>query len=107
MHTRVVDQLAAQSSQNVAGMKRRNSYIQNVIGHTAVTTRFQDSRTVMQEKFVPPQTSMATYFMTKVLLIYFMLAVSIYNNSACRCVSQLPVIFGCTLNFCVSHGFVL
>jgi len=68
-HTYIVGWHAGQSGQNVAGMKRRNSYIQNVIGHTAVTTRFQDSRTVMQEKFVPPRTSMATYFMTKVLLM--------------------------------------
>jgi len=51
----------------VAGSKQRKSYIQSVIGHSAVTTRFQDNRTVMQEKFVPPQTSMATYFMTKVI----------------------------------------
>jgi len=84
VHTRVVGQLAGQSSQNVSGMKRRHSYIQNVIGHTAVTTRFQESRTVMQEKFVPPQTSMATYFMTKVLLIYFI--ISVYTNNACKCV---------------------
>jgi len=61
-----VDCHAGQTSKNVAGMKQRSSYIQNVIGHSAVTTRYQDSRTVMQEKFVPPQTSMATYFMTKV-----------------------------------------
>ena len=53
-------------SQSAAGLKQRNAFIQNVIGRSAVTTRFQDSRTVMQEKFVPPQTSMATYFMTKV-----------------------------------------
>jgi len=71
----VTVQFVGHSSQKVAGSKQRKSYIQNVIGHSAVTTRFQDNRTVMQEKFVPPHTSMATYLMTKVLLICSMLSV--------------------------------
>jgi len=36
------------------------------MGRGAVDQRLNDDRAMFQEKFVPPQTSIANYFMTKV-----------------------------------------
>jgi len=60
------------TSQIPDAAKHRMKMVQTLMGPRTITHRFQEeptARTVVNEKFMPPRTSMASYFMTKVDLL--------------------------------------
>jgi hypothetical protein len=51
------------------------------MGRGAADQRLNDDRAMFQEKFVPPQTSIANYFMTKVILFGLLCVVYLVDSA--------------------------